>query len=174
MSKSRILLCRIIITAVQLTNAGNSFAQPYPLKEDVSTISGLIKASYEVVSGAKGAARQWERDRSLHHPDAVYAYTRSDGEQVVLTLSEFHQDTDELTMQTDFFESEVNREVRTFGNIAHVWSTYQTQLTRNGPVERRGINSIQLIYQEDRWWIISWVFDKETETKGIPKTFDRN
>lgn len=174
MSNAHKLLCYILFVIMKLTNPSNSFAQSYPLEEDVSTISGLIKASYEVVSGEKGAKRQWDRDRSLHHPSAVYAYMRSDGEQVVLTLSEFHDDTDALTMQTDFFESEVNREVRVFGNIAHVWSTYQTQLSKNGPIERRGINSIQLIYQEDRWWIISWIFDKEKEGQIIPRTFDRN
>ncbi|MEQ9298057.1 MAG: DUF4440 domain-containing protein [Cyclobacteriaceae bacterium] len=159
---------------MKLTSPTSSFAQTYPLEEDVSTISGLIKASYEVVSGAKGAKRQWERDRSLHHPDAVYAYTRSDGEQVALTLSEFHGDTDAMIMETDFYESEITREVRIFGNIAHVWSTYQTQLVKDGPVERRGINSIQLIYQEDRWWIISWIFDKEKVGQVIPRTFDWN
>ncbi|MEM8895869.1 MAG: hypothetical protein AAGC88_14905 [Bacteroidota bacterium] len=155
-------------------NPSNLFAQTYPLKKDVASISGLIKASYEVVSGVKGSPRQWERDRSLHHPSAVYAYTRSNGEQVVLSLDEFHQDTDAMVMETDFYESEVSREVRIFRNIAHVWSTYQTQLSENGPIERRGINSIQLIHQEDRWWIISWIFDKETEQNRIPKSFDRN
>lgn len=168
------LLYYLILFFMKTTLSTSASAQTYPIKEDVSTISGLIKASYEVVSGAKGAKRKWERDRSLHHPSAMYAYTRSDGEQAVITLSEFHDDTDALTMETDFYESEVNREVRVFGKIAHVWSTYQTQLAKDGPVERRGINSIQLIYQEDRWWIISWIFDKEKEGQNIPRSFDRN
>ncbi len=168
-----ILSCSLMLLLKSFTMP-NASAQTYPFPEDVSSISGLMKASYEVVSGAKGAKRQWARDRSLHHPDAIYAYTRSNGEQVVLALNEFHGDTDAMIMETDFFESEVNREVRIFGNIAHVWSTYQTQLVEDGPVERRGINSIQLIYQDDRWWIISWIFDKETEVNRIPRSFDSN
>ncbi len=74
--------------------------------------------------------------------------------RLTISVSDFHKETQELAMKSDFIEYEINREVRVFGNIAHVWSTYETKLDFNGPVERRGINSIQLIYENDRWWII--------------------
>ncbi len=146
----------------------------YPNSKDVSTISGLIDATYEVVSGRIGEKRQWERDASLHHPKAIYSYKNSQNQQVTIPVKSFHDDTQSLIMTTDFFESEINREVRIFGNIAHVWSTYETRLSEGGPIERRGINSIQLIFEEERWWIISWIFDKESPSNRIPQTFDRN
>lgn len=149
----------------------------FPLKEDVSTIAGMMKASYEVVSGEAGAPRQWERDLSLHDPNAVYSFpNKVDGKvkQVTMTLKEFHKETDNMTATTDFYESEITREVRVFGNIAHVWSTYETRLKKDGPVVRRGINSIQLYWENERWWIVSWTFDGERENNKIPKTFDRN
>jgi len=34
------------------------------LKEGVSSISGIINAGYEVVSGEAGAPSQWDRDKS--------------------------------------------------------------------------------------------------------------
>ncbi len=144
-------------------------------ENDVKTIDALIKASYEVVSGEKGAKRQWERDNYIHHSKAVYSYfSRQKGKQVTLTLPEFHKETDEMVFDTDFYENEVNREVRIFGNIAHVWSTYETRLEKDGKVERRGINSFQLIYEKNRWHIISLIFCGENESNIIPKTFDRN
>lgn len=144
---------------------------------DVKSIDSIIKASYEVVSGEKGAKRQWERDRFIHHPNAIYSFTDRQNEvtkQVIMSVKEFHQETDNMIMETAFYESEVNRETRIFGNIAHVWSTYQTQLQKDGPVMRRGINSIQLIFENERWSIISWIFDKELKSNKIPKSFDRN
>ena len=36
-----------------------------PRPEDVSTIDGMIKAYYEVVSGPAGRPRQWDRDATL-------------------------------------------------------------------------------------------------------------
>jgi len=157
------------MTPSKLPTQNNKF------ENDVKTIDSLIKASYEVVSGEKGAKRQWERDNYIHHPKAVYSYfSRQKGKQVILTLQEFHKETDEMVFDTDFYENEVNREVRIFGNIAHVWSTYETRLEKDGKVERRGINSFQLIYENNRWHIISLIFCGENENNIIPKAFDRN
>ncbi len=91
-----------------------------------------------------------------------------------MSLKDFHKETDTLDAKTAFYESELTKEVRVFGNIAHVWSTYETRLEKNGPVVRRGINSVQLYYSENRWWIISWTFDKERGERKIPQTFSKN
>lgn len=153
----------------------NLKAQNHTFENDAKTIDALMKASYEVVSGEKNAKRQWERDNYLHHPKAVYSYfDKKKQEQVTMTLPEFHKETDDMVFNTAFYESEINREVRIFGNIAHVWSTYQAKLEKDGKVARRGINSIQLIFEHNRWYIISWTFSGETDKNIIPKTFDRN
>lgn len=168
----QLLFCLTII-ATMTTNKLNAQNKNY--ENDVQTIDALIKASYEVVSGEKGAKRQWERDNYLHHPKAVYSYfDREQKKQATMTLQEFHKQTDEMVFGTAFYENEVNREVRVFGNIAHVWSTYETRLEKDGKVERRGINSIQLIFENHRWYIISWTFSGENDKNIIPKTFDRN
>ena len=91
-----------------------------------------------------------------------------------MSLDAFHKLTDEIIEEDGFFESEINREVRIFGKMAHVWSSYETRLVKDGPVVRRGINSIQLLYENDRWFIVSWVFEGETKESRIPKTFDKN
>ena len=49
--------------------------------KDVQSVDAIIRASYEVVSGEKGAKRQWERDRFLHHPNAVYSFTDRQNEK---------------------------------------------------------------------------------------------
>lgn len=167
------LLC--YLTTMVFITTGNLQAQDETFENDVKTIDALIKASYEVVSGEKGEKRQWERDNYLHYPKAVYSYfDREQNKQVTITLEEFHKETDEMVFDTAFYESEVNREVRIFGNIAQVWSTYETKLENGGTVKRRGLNSIQLIFENNRWYIISWTFCGETDNNIIPKTFDRN
>jgi len=164
---------RILLLLIMTTNILS--AQNNTYENDVKTIDALIKASYEVVSGEKGVKRQWERDNYLHHPKAVYSYFDTHkGEQVTMTLQEFHKETDDMVFSTAFYENEINREVRIFGNIAQVWSTYETRLEKDGKVERRGINSLQLIFENSRWYIISWIFSGENENNIIPKTFDKN
>ncbi len=149
----------------------------YPLAKDVATIDGIMKATYEAVSGEASEKRQWERDLSLHDKKAVYSFrdtVNGKPQQLSMTLKEFHTETDTMVATTAFYESEINREVRIYGNIAHVWSTYETRLVKNGPVARRGINSVQLYFMDGRWWILSWTFDREKFAGKIPATFDKN
>jgi len=52
-----------------------------------------------------------------------------------------------------FFEREASRQVERFGNIAHIFSTYESRHAKDDPKPfQRGINSIQLMYDGKRWW----------------------
>lgn len=89
--------------------------------------------------GKRAQNANGKRDNHLHHPKAVYSYfDREQKKQATMTLQEFHKETDEMIFGTAFYENEINREVRIFGNIAHVWSTYETRLEKNGKVEKKG------------------------------------
>ncbi len=174
---NKITFNTITILFFSLSSLYGQQKDKYPIQKDVATINGIMNASYEVVSGEAGEFRALERDLSLHNPNAVYSYQEEVNgklEQVSMSLKDFHKETDTMVAKTAFYENEINKEVRVFGNIAHVWSTYETRLIKNGPVVRRGINSVQLYYSQNRWWIISWTFDKERGNMKIPRTFDKN
>ncbi|MFZ1808318.1 MAG: hypothetical protein WAU36_13895 [Cyclobacteriaceae bacterium] len=162
------MCCRLIIL---LFGFGHAYAQnPYPLKKDVATLDGIINAYYEVVSGPAGP-KQTERDKSLHYPTAnvmVSGITRS-GEPFLraMTLKEFHANVP----QDAFYESEIHRVTETFGNITHVWSTYESRDQLNGPVTGRGINSIQLYFDRERWWVLNWAYDSERTGNEIASKY---
>jgi len=159
------------IIAIMLMGFGHASAQnPYPLKKDVATLDGIIKAYYDVASGPEGP-KQTERDKSLHHPMAnvmVTGITLS-GEPFLraMTLKEFHENVP----QDAYYESEIHRVTETFGNITHVWSTYESRDQLSGPVISRGINSIQLYYDSERWWILNWTYDTERTSNPIPQKY---
>jgi hypothetical protein len=150
-----------------------SSKKDYPLQEDVQTIDGIVRAYYDVISGQAGQPRDWKRDTSLHHPDALITITGKDENHNpyirTQSLSEYHESFG--VPKSGFWEYEINRETQTFGNITHVWSTYETKKEKNGPVTQRGINSIQLYYDGNRWWILSWMFDSERTDNPIPKKY---
>lgn len=154
-----------------ITNAQESDKNEYPLKADVETIDGIIKAYYDVISGPAGEPRDWERDTSLHHRDALIAVTGMNRNNkpylVTQNLSEYHKSFG--IPKLGFWEYEIKRETQKFGNITHIWSTYETKKEKEGPVTERGINSIQLYYDGNRWWILSWMFDSERTDNPIPK-----
>ncbi len=136
-------------------------AQQAPRPADVATVDGIIRAYYEVVSGPAGEAADLERDRSLHHPDAWIAIAnvdRSGDPSVrVMTLDEFHGDN--APRQQAFWEWETDRVTKRSGNMVHVWSSYASARTRGGEPFTRGVNSITLFYDGERWWIMNWMFD---------------
>ena len=67
-----------------------------------------------------------------------------------------------------FYEREVHRVTRRYGSIAHVFSTYETRRSPAGPVAYRGVNSLQLFHDGERWWIASATWQSERPGAPIP------
>ncbi len=140
---------------------------------DVSTIDGIIKAFYETISGGKGVPRQWSRDRTLYMPDVRFVGMSEQGGKIrasVMNHDQYVNGTNEFFVAEGFTEREINRVVRRFGNIAHVFSVYEFS-TADGKVKGRGVNSIQLFWDGARWWISAASWDEERAGNPIPKEF---
>lgn len=74
--------------------------------------------------------------------------------------------------QTSSEEKDLARKIDVFGNVAHVFSTYEfTMVGKQGKVARRGINSIQLLKQDGRWLIYSLIWDRERDGLRIPPKY---
>ncbi len=61
--------------------------------------------------------------------------------------------------------------METFGNIAHVFSTYES---RRAPGEKpfaRGINSFQLAKTGNAWKVVTILWDAEREGSPIPEKY---
>lgn len=141
-----------------------------PRTEDVATLDGIIAAFYDVISGPAGQPRQWGRDRTLYVPWVHFvSMSVRDGRPhaTVMSHQEYVDGSDPGLVRNGFFEEEIARETRRFGNVAHVWSTYQYRQVADGPVLGRGINSIQLYWDGDRWWITAAAWDGEREGNPI-------
>jgi hypothetical protein len=72
---------------------------------------------------------------------------------------------------TAFYEQELFRITESFGNIAHCFSTYAVRTSENGSIERRGINSIQLLKGKDRWYIMSVFWSNESDEEKLPTKY---
>ena len=144
---------------------------------DVNSIDAIVAALYDVISGPKGQQRDWDRMRSLFLPDGRLIPSRTDRnthrtDAVVLTLEGYIQRASPRMSAEGFFEHGVHNEVEQFGNIAHVWSTYESRHAKDDarPFDR-GINSIQLLKSRNRYYIIEIVWDSETPASPIPKQY---
>jgi hypothetical protein len=144
-----------------------------PLPADVATIDGIVAAFYEVVSGPVGEPRDWGRDATLYLEPMSFTLAAVDsaGNPVARTISkqQFVDQSDAFLVETGFTEREIHRETRRFGNIAHVWTTYEWTTADGGT--GRGINGIDLFHDGTRWWITHATWDSEREDNPIPAEF---
>ena len=168
-----VLVCLFVSSIVAQERAHVQVETVAPRSEDVATIDGVINAFYEVISGPAGQPRQWSRDRTLYIPDMrfVSIQKKKDGtiEARPISHQEFVDRSDASLVKNGFYESEIHRETQQFGQIAHVFSTYESRIKPDGPVIARGINSLELFNDGKRWWVLSAQWDEEREGLKIPE-----
>ena len=141
---------------------------------DVGTIDGIMRAFYEVISGPAGEPRQWARDRSLYIPGVRFTTMGMRNGRPVMTVLTHQQYVDQsnaFMVREGFWEEEIHRVTDSFGNVTHVWSTYEIRNGPGGAPRGRGVNSLQLAWDGERWWILSASWDSERGDNPIPSRF---
>ena len=123
--------------------------------DDTSSIDGIVNAYYEVVSGPEGFIYDADRDANIHADGALITKAFPDGRFQRHDLSA-EQAMISVPYDQAFFESEVNRRIERYGNIAHVWSEFEMRTSPEADPYSGGFNSISLYFKDDRWWISSW------------------
>jgi len=145
-----------------------------PRPEDVASVNGIIKAFYEVISGPAGQPRQWARDRSLYIPGVRFVATgvgKRGPYAAIMDHQAFVDDADSGFVRDGFFEQEIHRVTREYGNVVHAFSTYEERRAPEGSVVGRGINSIELFWDGTRWWIAAAVWFDEDAQHPIPREY---
>ena len=150
---------------------------PAAKAEDVKSMDAILHAIYDVISGPAGG-RDWNRFRSLFLPRARFTQvsTGPDGSKMVLTwnVDEFIRDAGEVFSKDPFYEKGIVNRPQSFGNIAQVFSSYESRRSPTGKPFERGINSIQLLNDGKRWWVVSILWDTERSGNPLPAKFFQN
>lgn len=137
---------------------------------DVGSIDAIMRAVYDVISGPAGQKRDWNRMRSLFTSNARLMPLAKSGLRSG-SVEDYISFSGPMLERDGFFEQEIARRVEQFGDIAHVFSTYQARRTADGPVFMRGINSFQLVRHGGRWWVVSIMWQQETPENPIPAKY---
>lgn len=159
-----------------------------PKPADVSSVDNIIAALYDTISGPAGKPRDWDRFRSLFMPGArlmptspvrpagtppeapltgneMYATHVFDAQDYVDRASKFFA-------TEGFYEREVARRTEAYGHIVHAWSTYESRHKADDPKPfARGVNSILLMNDGQRWWVVSILWEAETPRTPLPEKY---
>lgn len=166
-----------LLLAITLTAAPSRAQETPPARPaDVGSIDAIIAALYDVISGPAGQKRDWQRFHSLFVPGARLIPTGVNQQGAVghrvVTPEGYVTSSGAWLEENGFFEREIGRTTEQFGNIAHVFSAYDSKRTlEDAQPFARGINSIQLLNDGNRWWIVSIFWDSERADNPIPAKY---
>lgn len=151
---------------------------PVAKPADVKSPEAILNAVYDVISGGKGQARDWNRMRSLFIPGArliptitvaATADKPAHTDAILLTIDDYIARSSTKMTASGFFEHSIHNEFEQFGNIVQIWSTYESRHNADDPKPfARGINSFQLLNDGKRYWIVNIFWDAESPQHPIP------
>lgn len=163
----------IFLTIFMFSTLG---AQDDPYADHVKTIDSTLETLYAVISGEKGEKRDWKLFEYLFAKDARLIPTGKNQEGVAgfntMTPSQYVENAGAYLEANGFFEKEISRTTDRYGNIVQAFSTYESYHSEkdNAPFAR-GINSIQLWFDGNRWWIMTVFWEAETDENPIPEEY---
>ncbi len=168
-----LLMFALTLFALQIVSAQTAKdANPV----DVASMDSIMKAVYDVISGEADKPRDWDRFRSLFHKDARLIPLGKNAQTGVigaraLTVENYVTRASASMAKEGFFEIEKARRVDMYGNIAQVFSTYESRHSLTEKPFARGINSFQMLNDGKRWWVITIYWQAESPENPLPKKY---
>ena len=176
--RQRIVMLGAMAMLVFVARGSMAQNQPAADPEDVGSIDAIIAALYDVISGPAGP-RDWDRFRSLFYagaqliPSGKNPNTGAVGARR-LSVDDYVAGAGQMFSEEPFFEVEDHRVTEVYGTIAHAFSTYASRRDPNAEPIVRGINSIQLMNDGSRWWIVNVFWGDERSAGPLPTKYTSN
>jgi len=141
-------------------------ATPQATPADVASADAIVAALYDVISGPAGKKRDWNRMRSLFIPQGrlIPIVPRKEGGfgARVLSVEDYVNGSGNYLETNGFFEREVSHKDERYENLVHRFSAYESRHKADDATPfARGTNSIQLMFDGSRWWVITVAWDSE-------------
>jgi hypothetical protein len=138
------------------------------VKEEL--LSHTLQSMYRVISFAEGDEPDWDGMKRVFAPNALLTRITPEGVEH-FDLASFQlmaQEMLDLGIYTGFYEHEIARRAEIFGSLAHVLSIYETKRSAMAVgCLGRGVNSIQLLWADDSWQVLSLLWDEETSSNPL-------
>ena len=150
------------------------FTLPQISTAQQSSVDTIISELYSSISFNENKEPDYDKFQSLFIEGARLISVR-DTTSATLTPADYESLMNKRRSSGTllaFEEKELHREMDKYGNILHVFSTYQTRVkTPDGEESARGINSIQLMKKDGHWKVTSLIWYEANEANPIPSQY---
>jgi hypothetical protein len=150
-----------------------------PPPADAASPESIVAALYASVSHAPDVSPDFDRMRTIFLYVGMILAPKKPGEDFkARDVDQFEESyrkalaaQKEKGQASGFYEREIARRTDCFGSVCQVFSTYESRHTADATPFERGINSIQLVRDDKRWWIASVAWDVEKPDRPIPAPY---
>lgn len=162
-----VLISLGVCLLASLSQAAETPADPLQSPE------GVVRELYRLVCVPVGGASDWDAVRALFIPEAVIVLRVSKDATSTFTLQGWIDDfiafnTKAKSGERGFEEKIVRMSPTVFRDIAHVLVLYETRMLDWTRAPSRGVDSIELIRRDGRWWIAAITNDIPDEEHPVP------
>lgn len=140
-----------------------------------ATPTGLVEALYRLASFDPGPEPDWDLFRHAFLDDAIIVFARSPQQPMrPLGVDGFLDDwraffRDRQLEDKGFYEGIGGMKVVEFGGIAHAFVIFEPWIGPDEPERKaRGLDSIEMAFDGERWWIAAITTDFERPGTPIP------
>ena len=146
------------------------------LPADVASDDAIVAALYEAISGPACQHRDWNRFLGLFAPGGRLIPRVATGAGTfglrVQTPEEYAATVKGGMEDFGFSEKEVSHVGESFNGVVHRFSTYESRRAASDATPfARGINSIQLLNDGKRWWVVTVYWAGERPDARIPDIY---
>ena len=147
---------------------------------DVATVEDITRAFYSSTSTSAGGRLDQTRLRSLFAPGGRIAANVPPNSSCTadvrfLSPEEYAAISDSQTVTSGFFDSNPANQIERLGEMAHVYSTFESRTNLDDPKPiRRGIKSFELLKSANRWYIVGIYWDWERPDLPMPERYLHN
>ncbi|MCI0451432.1 MAG: DUF1697 domain-containing protein [Candidatus Latescibacteria bacterium] len=134
---------------------------------------GVVRELYRLVTVEKGQETDWEAARALFLPEAVIVLRVSKEATQVFDVQGWIDDfiawnEKARVKERGFSEKIIVLKPRVFRDIANVFVLYEASLSDSSKPPSRGVDSIELVKKDGRWWIAAITNDLPNAEHPIP------
>lgn len=137
-------------------------------KHNLATIDGIVNELLDQITIEKGEKMDTLAIRNLFHPSAILTVADTAMAETV-SLDDFLVLLTDPYYENGYLEKELHKIVEEYNGIAQVFQTYYGKDSEG--VEEKGLNSYQLTYYKNRWWIVSLLWTVQSDALKIPSTY---
>lgn len=171
------LLLVLLLAVLGACRAPSAASPPPPAERDLRAADESLAALYRAFCFDPGAEPDWAAMRELFVDGAVIVAPFRPGETPRgVGLEPFFADfrafaSSDSVRESGLHERILRTRIELFGVVAHAFVAFEGFEPRTGKLRTRGLDSIQLLLDRDRWRVASFTTQYATPDAPLPERF---